>query len=97
MSITIELRPEMESNLQAQAQARGVSLTDFVNEIIAREASLAVPETAETRSGQALIDVCAEIRGVLTDEEIDTLFARNRSMSIGGSSISPLAFISSAK
>ena len=81
MSITIELRPEMESNLQAQARARGVSLTDFVNAIIAREASLVVPETSETRSGQSLIDVCAEIRGVLTDDEIDTLFSRNRSMS----------------
>jgi len=31
-----------------------------------------------TRTGQALIDVFAEIRGLLTDEEIDTMFARNR-------------------
>ena len=27
------------------------------------------------------IDVCAEVRGVLTDEEVDTLFVRNRSIS----------------
>lgn len=35
-------------------------------------------QTQPGPTGQALIDACAEIRGLLTDEEIDTLFARNR-------------------
>lgn len=30
------------------------------------------------RSGQALVDICAEIRGLLSDEEMDQLFARER-------------------
>lgn len=82
MTITLDLKPEIERGLLAQAQAKGVSLTDYVKEIVAREAHLAMAEAgARPRTGQALIDVCAEVRGLLTDEEIDTMFARNRSMS----------------
>lgn len=38
MSITIDLQPEIERGLQAQAQAKGVSLAEYVSEIVAREA-----------------------------------------------------------
>jgi hypothetical protein len=31
------------------------------------------------RTGQELIDACAKVSGILTDEEIDTLFSRNPS------------------
>jgi hypothetical protein len=82
MTITIDLRPEIEIGLVAQAEARGVSLRDYVTEIVADAAHVRMVEAEpQPRTGQALIDVCAEIRGVLTDEEIDTMFARNRSMS----------------
>ena len=81
MTLTIDLQPETERGLLAQAQAKGVSLTDYAQEILAREAHLFEAETALPRTGQALIDVCAEVRGLLTDEEIDTMFARNRSVS----------------
>ena len=82
MTITIDLSSEIELGLLAQAQARGASLSVYVNEIVVREAHFPCPPiAAPALTGQALIDVCAEIRGVLTDDEIDTLFARNRSMS----------------
>ena len=83
MTITISLQPEIERGLLAQAQAKGISLTDYVQEIVAREARAGQtePSLPPRRTGQALIDVCAEVRGLLTDDEIDTLFARNRSMS----------------
>jgi len=82
MTITIDLRPEIESGLLAQAKARGVSLTDYVKEIVVREAHVSLVEAEpKPRTGQALIDVCADVRGLLTDEEIDNMFARNRSMS----------------
>lgn len=83
MTLTIDLQPETERGLLAQAQAKGVSLTDYAQEILAREAHLseAEAEAAPPRTGQALIDVCAEVRGLLPDAEIDTMFARNRSMS----------------
>ena len=45
--------------------------------------ALPEPETAATpserRTGQALIDAFAEIRGLLSDEEIDRMFNRNPS------------------
>ena len=81
MTITIDLQPEIERGLAAQAQAKGVSLTDFVQEIVAREARAAEAEPAPTErhTGQMLIDACAKVRGLLTDEEVDTLFRRNPS------------------
>jgi hypothetical protein len=78
MTITLDLQPETESGLLAQATARGVSLADYVKEIVVREAH-ASPEPARPRTGQELIDVCAKVRGLLTDEEVDTLFSRNPS------------------
>jgi hypothetical protein len=82
MSLTLDLQPEIERGLLARAQAKGVSLTDYAQEILVREARASMTESAAPpRTGQALIDVCAEVRGLLTDEEIDALFARNRSMS----------------
>ena len=81
MVITIDLQPEVERGLLAQAEAKGVSLTEYVQEIVAREArvSEAEPTAAEHRTGQTLIDAFADIRGLLTDEEIDRMFARNQS------------------
>lgn len=38
MSIILELPPEIEKSLLAQAQAHGVSLSAYVQEIVAREA-----------------------------------------------------------
>jgi hypothetical protein len=78
MTITLDLQPEIERGLLAQAQARGVSLSDYVLEIVAREAHVS-PASPPLRTGQELIDACAKVRGLLTDEEVDTLFSRNPS------------------
>jgi hypothetical protein len=37
------------------------------------------PIKSDPRTGQDLIDACAKVRGLLTDEEIDTIFTRNKS------------------
>lgn len=76
MTITIDLQPEIERGLLARAQAKGVSLTDYLQEIVSREAK---PIENATGTGQELLDIGARVRGQLTDEEIDSLFARNRS------------------
>jgi hypothetical protein len=76
MTITLDLQPEIERGLLAQAQAKGVSLADLAHEILAREARVAVVPALQ-RTGQDLVDVCARIQGVLTDEEVDKLFRRN--------------------
>ena len=81
VTITINLQPEIERGLLAQAQAKGVSLTDYVQEIVVREARAgeAEPTLPALRTGQALIDAFADFRGLLTDEEIDGMFTRNPS------------------
>ena len=83
MSITLILQPEIERGLLVQAQAKGVSLTDYAQEILTREAHVSdSPAPRVTpRTGQDLLDACAEVRGLLSDEEIDTMFTRNRSIS----------------
>ena len=77
MPLTLDLQPEIERSLLAQAQAKGVSLTAYAQEALAREAKIAaVPP--RRRTGQELIDVCAQVRGLLADDDVDELFRRNR-------------------
>ena len=79
MTITVDLQPETERGLMAKAQAKGVSLADYAHEVLAREAG--PTESPCRRTGQELIDACAKVRGLLTDEEVDTLFSRSPSAS----------------
>jgi hypothetical protein len=43
MNVTINLDPEMEKGLMARAHERGVTLDDYLHELVAREAGLAAP------------------------------------------------------
>jgi hypothetical protein len=69
MTITLDLQPEIEQGLLAQAQARGVSLTDYVQEIVSREAHVS-KAAAPARTGQELVDICARVRGLADDLDI---------------------------
>jgi hypothetical protein len=40
MTVTLTLEPEIEKNLLARAQAHGVSLDEYLHELVAKEASL---------------------------------------------------------
>ncbi len=74
MTITLDLQPEVEKSLLAQARSRGVSVADFVKEIVDREAN--VPKSDEAgQTGQALVDVCSLVRGLADDLD----FTRNPS------------------
>ena len=50
-------------------------------EILVRQAHASPELLHASRTGQALIDACATVRGLLTDEEVDTLFRRTPSFS----------------
>jgi hypothetical protein len=78
MSITIDLSPDIERGLLVQAQAKGVSLSEFLQEMVSRNTT---PIEYPSGTGQELLDIGARVRGLLTDDEVDTLFARNRSAS----------------
>ena len=89
MTITLDIRPEVEAELARQAAVQGrpieavaaALLEGAVNPISTQEPvrAAAEPTPPEHRTGQSLIDAFAEIRGLLTDEEIDRMFSRNPS------------------
>ncbi len=85
MSLILELPPEVEQGLQAKAAARGMALAAFARDVLTREAAAPAAEFEQQvpsrPTGQSLVDVCAKVRGLLTDEEVDTLFARSPSVS----------------
>ena len=68
---------------EAALQGRAIeSVATALLEGAGHPVSAGPPATAtplEHRTGQALIDAFADIRGLLTDEEIDRMFRRNHS------------------
>ena len=43
MTITLDLAPDIEQGLLVQAQAKGLSITDYVEELVEQQARLAAP------------------------------------------------------
>lgn len=74
MTITLDLQPDVERGLLTQAQLRGMSLEDYVRQIVTREAHLSPP-----RQVANVVELSDPVRGLLTDDEIDTLFSRDKS------------------
>ena len=84
MTITVDIRPEVEAELIRQATARGraieVHAATLLEDAIHLQAEPAPVRTGQALpTGQALVDACAKVKGLLTDDEIDTLFSRNSS------------------
>jgi hypothetical protein len=89
MTITLDIKPEVEAELARQAAAQGRAIEAVAAALLegaVNPASIQISEVGEAgpiqperRTGRALIDAFAEIRGLLTDEEIDRMFTRNPS------------------
>ncbi len=80
MKVSVEIPEDRAPRFQKEAEARGLTVDRWLLELAEQNAPR-WPEEERPRTGQALVDVCAQVRGLLSDEEIDTMFARNRSMS----------------
>ena len=78
MTITVDIRPEVQAELARQAAAQGRALEAYAASLL-EEAVHVPPERLPRRTGQELIDACAKVRGLLTDEEVDTVFRRTPS------------------
>jgi hypothetical protein len=79
--MTITLLPHQEQAIEAAIHSGVIrSVEEFLDSAIAQLPRPTTPKSTAPaeRTGQTLVDVCAEVRGLLTDEEVDTLFARNR-------------------
>jgi hypothetical protein len=77
MSIILELRPEIEQELHAQAAARGVSLNDFLREVVTRQA-LSVSESGPASEAKNLAELFenSPFRGLDIDFERDKDYGR---------------------
>jgi hypothetical protein len=73
MSLTVDLKPDVQAALARQAAAQGRALEAYAA-ILLEEAARVPPQQLRRRTGQELIDASAKVRGLLTDEEVDTLF-----------------------
>lgn len=64
MTVTLNLNPEVEKSLFALAQARGLSLTEYLQEIAVREATHfpALAATSGEDRARALLDWCGASR-----------------------------------
>jgi hypothetical protein len=78
MSIIVDIRPEAEAELARQAAAQGRALEAYAASLL-EDAVHVPPQELHRRTGQELIDACAKVRGLLTDEEVDRLFSRRPS------------------
>jgi len=78
MTITLDIRPEVEAELARQAAAQGRVLEAHAARLLEEAAHLraAAPEAQAAN----LVELCEPVRGLLMDDEIDPLFARNSSI-----------------
>lgn len=87
MTITVEIGPEIQAELARQAAAKGRALEVYAASLLEdaahspEQSSRDLPAGEESRAAKAtnLLDLFEPIRGLLTDEEVDTLFSRNPS------------------
>ncbi|HEX7362936.1 MAG TPA: hypothetical protein VF283_20790 [Bryobacteraceae bacterium] len=78
MTIQLDLQADVERGLLAQAERHGMSLAEYVQQIIAREAHR--PPCASQPQAANLADLSESVRGLLSDEEVDRIFRRNPSI-----------------
>jgi hypothetical protein len=60
MTVKLDLKPDVEANLTAQARARGVALNDYLNSVIEDLARSGAAGTLAHRNLQATLDAMAE-------------------------------------
>jgi hypothetical protein len=81
MDLTVHIPDEAVPALRAKTS--GVSLEVFAEQVLLEQIQdnpVATEVTpSERRTGQELIDACAKLQGLLTDEEVDIVFRRNPS------------------
>jgi hypothetical protein len=78
MTITLNIRPEVQAELARQAASQGRAL-EAVAATLLQEAVRVPPPGASKTPAKDLVELFEPMRGLLTDEEIDVIFRRNPS------------------
>jgi hypothetical protein len=83
VTITVDIRPEVQAELARQAAAQGRAIEAHAASLLENAVHLPAerPYSPTGRAAQAanLMELFEPVRGLLTDEEVDTLFSRNPS------------------
>ena len=88
MTITVDIRPEVQAELARQAAAQGRALEAYAASLLEDAAHVPAKRLPgdlltgeESRAAKAanLMELFEPMRGLLSDEEVDTLFSRNPS------------------
>ncbi len=75
MTITLDIRPDVEAELARQAAAQGRAIESVAADLLEQAVHLPAGATPDAD----LIDIGEPVRGLLSDEEVDRLFTRNPS------------------
>lgn len=75
MTLILDIRPEIEAELARQAAAQGRAIESVAVGLL--EQAIRFPTSVAP--GADLMDIGEPVRGLLSDEEVDRLFARNPS------------------
>ncbi len=80
MTITLDIRPEVQAELARQAAAQGRALEAHAASLLEGAVHIWGEPSQKQRTGRELIDSSTRVRGLLSDEEVDTLFSRTPSL-----------------
>ena len=75
MTLTLDIRPEVQAELARQAAAQGRAIKSVAVGLLEQAVHLPVGPAPDAD----LIDIGERVRGLLSDEEVDRLFTRNPS------------------
>jgi hypothetical protein len=78
MTITLEIRPEVQAELARQAASQGRALEAVAASLLEEAVHLPSPPASRV-SVKNLVELSEPIRGLLSDKEIDDVFSRNPS------------------
>jgi len=77
MTITVEIKPEVQAELARQAASSGKPLEDYAARLL--EEAVHLPATSDAPPAKNLEELFAPLRGLFEDGELD--FSRNPSSS----------------
>lgn len=76
MTLTLDIKPEVQAELARQAIAQGRAIEAVAADLL--EEAVHIPE-ASAPPARNLVELFEPVRGLLTNEEIDSVFKRNPS------------------
>jgi hypothetical protein len=71
MTITLDIRPEVQDELARQAAAQGVAIGDYAASLLEEAANAVSAKTTDPATARDMVDLFAPLRGLNLDFERD--------------------------